>query len=280
MLRSPLLLLLLSTAASAKLMLHRPDPNEVAVLVRVAPECKKYVEANLKPEEQKKAQKCEVEGQFAERTVEKLQEGDAEGAEEVVAESFEKCAGFSKECAVALAPRVVQKMRFAGLGVTNTCAKEMQEVQGNKERMKKIAKCEHEGGLAEKMLAKLDGSDLDGALTVAEQGLEKCIGFENKGCEEQLAPVVVNQLVQRVVAARQQMPVMPLFVSAGSESGQQQHLSLLKVALFDAPAHPKAALLETGSSSHAGTAHEAQHSDSAPLWVSKLLLSLAEEKRK
>lgn len=280
------MLLLLSTAASAKLLLHNPDPNEVAVLVRVAPECKKYVEANLKPEEQKKAQKCEVEGQYAEKTVEKLQAGDTGGAEEVVAESFQKCAGFSEECAVALAPRVVQKMRFAGLGVTNTCAKEMQEVQGDKERMKKIAKCEHEGGLAEKMLAKLDGSDLDGALTVAEKGLEKCIGFETKGCEEQLAPVVVNQLVQRVVAARQQMPMMPLFVSAAGESGQQQgaHLSLLKVALFDAPAHStssaKAALLETGSSSHVGTAHEAHASESESLWVSKLLLSLATEKRK
>ena len=120
-----------------------------------------------------------------------------------MASSFEECAGFSKACAAALAPGVVQKMRFTGFAVTNECAKEMQTVQKSEKRMKEIAKCEAEEGLAKQMLEELNAQDLDAAVKVAEDGLEKCIGFENQGCESQLAPVIVNQLVQRAVQQTQ-----------------------------------------------------------------------------
>merc|ERR1719395_455336 len=94
------------------------------------------------PEVQKASAKCEQEGQYPDKVVARLKEGDESGATKLVEEMFQKCASFSEACAAEVAPGLVMELRFSGVAVSEKCLAEVSKVQQDPEAQQVAAKCQ------------------------------------------------------------------------------------------------------------------------------------------
>jgi hypothetical protein len=243
-------------------------------------ECNQELNRLRDPEVQQKSATCEKEGQYPDKVVQSLKGGDEKGATNLVEEMFTKCASFSEKCAKEVAPGLVMELRFSGVAVSEKCLAEVGKTQNDPAAQQKAAKCQAEEKVGENILMALNKNDMKGAMNVADESLQKCLGC-SKNCSWQLAPVLVNDVVMQAMqaqAAQQQQQQTPqTIVLAAPQPG----FNLLKLAIEDrqkktasllSMAVPKV-MLPTGKKLRAPVLLQT----SSNHWVSKLLLSLARE---
>merc|ERR1719375_950455 len=75
---------------------------------------------------------------------------------------------------------------------------ELQSQQSDEKKAKAMQECDKKEKLSEKLLAALKKGDLNGAVSAAETGLEKCMSM-SETCAFQIAPAVVNSVVMRAM---------------------------------------------------------------------------------
>jgi len=183
--------LTISAAASRT----RQNPN-------ISPKCKQEVQGIQGKERAAAVSKCEKKGQYPQKAISHLQNGNKSAAVLTIEESFQKCAKFSPKCAKELAPVVIQQLEFSGAAVSMTCRKAVAKVQNDAKKMKEVQACEKKSNVVKHVLVALNQNDLNSAVDAAETGLENCMGLSEK-CANQLAPVVVNQIVMRAMMEQQ-----------------------------------------------------------------------------
>jgi len=258
----------------------------------ISPECNSELMRLKDPEVQKASAKCEQEGQYPDKVVAKLKAGDEAGATKLVEEMFHKCASFSESCAAEVAPGLIMELRFSGVAVKKGCLDEVSKVQQDPEAQQAAAKCQEEEKVGENILMELNKNDINGAMNVADESLQKCLHC-SKNCSWQLAPVLVNDVVMQAMqaqAAQQGQPGQPgqqqsipetvvLAAPQASPSVAPQVLKLAiearskeKVTSLLNMAVPKA-VLPTSKNLRSPVLLQT----SSKTWVSKLLLSLARE---
>jgi hypothetical protein len=262
-------------------------------------ECVKSFQDLQTPETQAAAQKCEEAGQYTDKAITALQAVDEKKAIEHVHEAFEKCGKFSKTCAAAVAPRLVQEMRISGVAVSDACKNEYDKIQKDEKVLAQTQECDNKEKLAEKALTALSNGQGDDAIEATTQGLEKCMNI-SKTCAFQLAPVVVNSIVMRAMAEAaitQVLVAQPVLVvdaepvvivendgTADPPAMQvsQKKPSLLQMAVSIRPAGKsykkrnsmvREAAVTTESLVQTSQSHHSKHS------VSKLLLNLLAQQK-
>jgi len=177
--------------------------------------CVDAMERMKKPEFAKKAAKCEQDGQYPQKAIASLQNGDDKGATGHIEDLFVNCAQLPKECAAKVAPELVIQLRFSGAAVSDECAQKMEEVQKDESKAKEMEQCDKKNKLTENVLVALNKGDLKGAIGEAETGLEKCLGMSEK-CSYQIAPVLVNSVVMRAMmqqGAQEEVPMTTVMVA-------------------------------------------------------------------
>lgn len=182
----------------------------------VSPKCKEEVRSIQTKEKAAAVGECEKKGQYPQKAIQHLQQGDRNAAIATIEESFQTCAKFSEPCAKELAPRVIQSLEFSGAAITYECKSAVTKVQSDQVKMQQVKECENKTKHTENVMAALDKNDLDAAVGSAKKGLKECMGLSEK-CATQLAPFVVNQVVMKsleAAGAKQETPMTTVFASA------------------------------------------------------------------
>jgi len=224
---------ILAVTATASRLRTRQGPS-------VSPKCKEEVKSIQTKEKAAAVGACEEKAQYPQKAIAHLQKGDRVSAIKTIEESFQTCAKFSESCAKELAPQVIQQIEFSGAAVSPQCKQSVAKVQKDQNKMKEVMKCEKDVKVVEKVLVSLNKDDLKSAVDAAHTGLEKCMGLSDQ-CADQLAPVVVNQVVMRALmeAQKQQggpeeVPMTTVFARASATvlaSKPADKLSLIGAAL-------------------------------------------------
>lgn len=158
--------------------------------------------------------KCEDEGKYSNRVVDALKKDDRKKALSDAVELFEKCGKFSKACAEKTAPGLVEQVRLSGMTVSDTCRQQTKKLQSDKEHLKAAGECDKKGKFSEKVMESLGKDDLPTAVDAAEESLTTCMKL-SKECAHQVAPILVNSVVQRAmeeIAMAAQMEAAPVLV--------------------------------------------------------------------
>jgi len=264
--------------------------------VTMPDECLKSMQDLQNTENQAASQKCEDEGKYGDKAIAALRVANEHEAVAHVHEVFMKCGKLSEKCAALVAPRLVQEMRLSGVAVSDECKAEYSKVQNSEKAMAATADCDNKEKLAEKTLAALNNGEADSAIDSTEQGLERCMNI-SKPCAFQLAPVMVNSVVQRAMmeaAMTQVLVAQPVLVvdaepvviveDDGSSSAEapvapapKKSVSLLQMAASIRPAGKtykkrnsmvREAAVTTESLVQTSHSHHSNHA------ISKLLLDL------
>lgn len=194
------------------------------------PQCQEQLHALRDGAKQQEAAKCEKDNQLPSKVITYLQAGKKSEAENATKTAFEKCAKMTPECAAQIAPGTVQELRFSGVALSDTCKDAVNKAQSDKAAMQEVRKCEKTENIAKGMISALNNDDLEGAVTAAQTGLEKCMKLSSK-CAFQVAPVLINQFV--VMSSMNAGGMMPVLVRKSIDSAEEAKLvktSLLHVA--------------------------------------------------
>lgn len=151
---------------------------------------------------------CEKDGKYPEKAISALQKRDEKGATAHIEDLFVKCAKLTKDCAARVSPDLVIQLRFSGAAVTDECAKKMEGVHQDEKTAKAVQQCDKKENMTANVLSALNQGDLNGAISAAESGLEKCMSM-SETCSYQLAPVIINSFVMRAMLEQGQMEEAP-----------------------------------------------------------------------
>jgi hypothetical protein len=165
-----------------------------------------------------KSQKCEQEAGHTNRSIAALQRGDTKAASEAVIQTFHDCASLSTKCAEAMAPGIVQKMRLSGVTVDHQCELVAKRLDGDAHARISNATETCEKNSTRSLIAQLQHDDLDGAMGVAQKGLEACNGLAAP-CGFQLAPLLVTQVMAAHEAEEENLMFNAIF--KGVNAAQQ-----------------------------------------------------------
>jgi ATP-dependent Clp protease adapter protein ClpS len=274
-----LLILTALTVDAARLVKQAPKG--------ISPDCNGELNRLRDPKIQKESADCEQKGQYPDRVLNYLKQGDEANATKLVEEMFKKCAGFSEKCAAEVAPGLVMEVRFSGVAVSEKCFAEVEKVQKDQEAQQVAAKCQQEEKTGENILMALNKNDLKTAMDVADNSLQKCMKMSKK-CSWQLSPVLVNDVVMQAMAAQQAQQAggaqqTPMTVVLTAPKGTKAVSStILKLALDSRKEKPASLLamavpkvvLPTDKNLRSKPVLLQQ---SSKHWVSKLLLMLARQ---
>eukprot|EP00747_Dinoflagellata_sp_TGD_P181473 gnl/TRDRNA2_/TRDRNA2_35329_c0_seq1.p1 gnl/TRDRNA2_/TRDRNA2_35329_c0~~gnl/TRDRNA2_/TRDRNA2_35329_c0_seq1.p1 ORF type:complete len:355 (+),score=79.59 gnl/TRDRNA2_/TRDRNA2_35329_c0_seq1:64-1065(+) len=162
-----------------------PCANDVAVLMNN--QAKKAV-----------ADECEHSSAFSAKALNVLQQGHELQALKLVSQSLQNCGQISQQCATELAPEVVQKLQFAGMGVTKTCWDQYHAIHKDRQMAAKAKKCEKDNGFVKEVFSAVMAGhgepDLFGGAEITRRFLNHCSHIESP-CDDQLAPVIVAGMI-------------------------------------------------------------------------------------
>jgi len=202
-------------------------------------QCKKEVKSIQTKEKATAVNACEQKAGYTQKAVKQLQDGDESAARSTIEQSFQECAKFSETCAKEIAPQVVRKLQFSGAAVSDTCRQSVAKLQQDQKKMKEVAQCEEQSKVVQGVLGALNKNDLNAAVGVAKSALVQCYALSEK-CANQLAPVIVNQVVMAALMEQQQQQQIPTTTVFGRVSSvvlAPQHAE--KLSLVGAASDPR-----------------------------------------
>lgn len=157
-------------------------------------QCNEQISTLYNHEVVKNVAKCEDDHGIPAKVLQTLQSGNVKRAKELVVSSFTLCANFSDTCAEKVGDRLIDEMMNPGTAISDSCQKQVKDVQDDPVVMKQVGQCEKDGQLVERIHEEIGKGDMSSAIEAARGGLLKCMGV-SASCAAQLAPVIVNNVL-------------------------------------------------------------------------------------